>query len=67
MCSLTFGQRGASRAKRIFGYQKLLDADGNRGLVVLGFKFDTMADTEDPLRFAPRIGVRYPLALHRTG
>ena len=49
--------------KEMPGYQKLLDAYGKRGLVVVGFKFDTMADTEDPLRFARRIGVRYPLAV----
>ena len=30
---------------------------------MVGFKFDTMADTEDPLKFAKRIGVRYPLAV----
>jgi thiol-disulfide isomerase/thioredoxin len=49
--------------KEMPGYQKLLDAYGKRGLVVVGFKFDTMADIEDPLRFARRIGVRYPLAV----
>lgn len=49
--------------KEMPGYQKLLDAHGKRGLVVVGFKFDTMADTEDPLRFARRIGVHYPLAV----
>lgn len=49
--------------KEMPGYQKLLDTYGSRGLVVVGFKFDTMADTEDPLRFAGRIGVRYPLAV----
>ncbi len=49
--------------KEMPGYQKLLDAYGKRGLVVVGFKFDTMADTEDPLRFARRIGVQYPLAV----
>ncbi|MGA9180712.1 MAG: redoxin domain-containing protein [Candidatus Acidiferrales bacterium] len=49
--------------KEMPGYQKLLDAYGKRGLVVVGFKFDTMPDTEDPLRFARRIGVRYPLAV----
>ena len=42
---------------------KLLDAYGNRGVVVVGFKFDMMADAEDPVRFARRIGVRYPLAV----
>ena len=29
----------------------------------MGFKFDTMMDTEDPLKFAKKIGVRYPLAV----
>ena len=45
------------------GYQRLLDRYGSQGLVVVGFKFDTMRDTENPLRFAKRIGVRYPLAV----
>jgi thiol-disulfide isomerase/thioredoxin len=45
------------------GYQKLIDRYGQRGFVVIGFKFDTMADTEDPQAFARRIGVRYPLAV----
>jgi thiol-disulfide isomerase/thioredoxin len=49
--------------KEMPGYQKLLDLYGHRGFVVIGFKFDTMADTEDPLQFAKRIGVRYPLAV----
>src|SRR5579863_6712404 len=49
--------------KEMPGYQKLLDAYGKQGLAVVGFKFDTMADTENPLRFARRIGVRYPLAV----
>jgi thiol-disulfide isomerase/thioredoxin len=49
--------------KEMPGYQKLLDLYGKRGLAVVGFKFDTMADTEDPLLFARRIGVRYPLAV----
>ena len=49
--------------KEMPGYQKLLDKYGARGLVVIGFKFDTMMDTEDPLSFAKRIGVRYPLAV----
>jgi hypothetical protein len=29
--------------------------------VAIGFKFDTMPDAEDPLQFAKRIGVHYPL------
>ncbi len=45
------------------GYQKLADHYGARGFAVVGFKFDTMTDTEDPLLFAKRIGVRYPLAI----
>jgi hypothetical protein len=45
------------------GYQKLLDEYGSRGFAVVGFKFDTMMDTEDPIRFAERVGVRYPLAV----
>ena len=45
------------------GYQQLLDRYGSRGFAVVGFKFDTMADTEDPLRFAKKIGVNYPLAV----
>jgi len=28
-----------------------------------GFKFDTMMDMEDPVQFARKIGVRYPLAV----
>jgi thiol-disulfide isomerase/thioredoxin len=49
--------------KEMPGYQKLMDRYGQRGFVVIGFKFDTMADTEDPRAFARRIGVRYPLAV----
>jgi len=45
------------------GYQKLLDRYGSRGFVVIGLKLDTMADSEDPLRFAKKIGVYYPLAV----
>jgi thiol-disulfide isomerase/thioredoxin len=49
--------------KEMPGYQKLQDEYGPRGFVVIGFKFDTMADVENPLAFARRIGVRYPLAI----
>jgi len=49
--------------KEMRGYQKLLDRYGSRGFVVIGFKFDTMRDMEDPLQFASKIGVRYPLAV----
>jgi thiol-disulfide isomerase/thioredoxin len=45
------------------GYQKLQDRYGLRGFAVVGFKFDTMMDTEDPIKFAKKIGVRYPLAV----
>jgi thiol-disulfide isomerase/thioredoxin len=49
--------------KEMPGYQKLLDRYRSRGFVVIGFKFNTMADTEDPLKFAHRIGAHYPLAV----
>jgi thiol-disulfide isomerase/thioredoxin len=49
--------------KEMPGYEKLLDSYGPRGFAVIGFKFDTMADTEDPIHFAEKIGVRYPLAV----
>jgi thiol-disulfide isomerase/thioredoxin len=45
------------------GYQKLLDQYGSQGLVVIGFKADMMADTEDPVRFARELGIRYPIAV----
>ena len=48
--------------KEMPGYQRLVDLYGSRGFAVVGFKFDTMADTENPVHFAERIGVRYPLA-----
>src|SRR5215470_9327512 len=49
--------------KEMPGYQKLLDRYGSAGFAVVGFKFDTMMDTEDPLQFAKKIGVHYPLAV----
>ena len=49
--------------KEMPGYQKLVDEYGARGFVVIGFKFDTMMDMEDPLQFASKIGVQYPLAV----
>jgi thiol-disulfide isomerase/thioredoxin len=49
--------------KEMPGYQKLLDRHGSRGFTVIGFKFDTMMDTEDPIQFAKKMGVRYPLAV----
>jgi thiol-disulfide isomerase/thioredoxin len=45
------------------GYQQLLDRYGAQGFAVIGFKFDTMKDAEDPVRFAKRLGVRYPLVV----
>jgi thiol-disulfide isomerase/thioredoxin len=49
--------------KEMPGYQSLADRYGSRGFVVIGFKFDTMPDAEDPIQFAKKIGVRYPLAV----
>ncbi len=49
--------------KEMPGYQHLLDHYGSRGLAVVGFKATMMADTEDPVRFAQKIGVLYPLAI----
>ena len=49
--------------KEMPGYQKLLNLYGSRGFAVVGFKFDTMMDMEDPAQFAKKIGVRYPLAV----
>jgi len=44
-------------------HQRLADRYCSRGFAVIGFKFDTMTDTEDPVLFAKKIGVRYPLAV----
>src|ERR1035441_4420220 len=41
--------------KEMPGYQKLLDRYGSRGFVVIGFKFDTMMDMEDPDRKSTRL------------
>ena len=49
--------------KEMPGYQKLADEYSPQGFVVIGFKFDTMPDMEDPLQFAKGIGIRYPLAV----
>jgi thiol-disulfide isomerase/thioredoxin len=49
--------------KEMPGYQRLVDEYGSRGLVVIGFKFDTMADIEEPIPFAKQIGVHYPFAV----
>ncbi len=45
------------------GYQALNDRYGSRGLFVLGFKADVMADTEDPIGFLKQLGVHYPIAV----
>ena len=47
--------------KEMPGYQKLVERYGARGLVVIGLKSKMMQDTEDPLKFANRIGAHYPL------
>jgi thiol-disulfide isomerase/thioredoxin len=49
--------------KEMPGYQMLLERYGSRGFAVVGFKFDTMADSENPISFAKKIGVHYPLAV----
>ena len=49
--------------KEMPGYQALLNKYRPRGFAVVGFKFDTMMDTEDPILFARRLGIRYPLAV----
>src|SRR6266513_3062685 len=49
--------------KEMPGYQKLRDRYGSRGFAVIGLKFDTMMDMEDPVTFAKKLGVRYPLAV----
>src|SRR5271169_5820187 len=51
--------------KEMPGYQKLLDRYGSRGFAIVGFKFNVMKDTEDPVVFARKSGVRYPLAVAR--
>ena len=49
--------------KEMPGYQKLADRYGTRGFAVIGFKATMMADTEDPLEFARKMGVHYPLVI----
>jgi thiol-disulfide isomerase/thioredoxin len=49
--------------KEMPGYEKLVDRYGSRGLAVVGFKSDVMRDMEDPLQFAKKIGVKYPLVV----
>src|SRR5215469_6765030 len=45
------------------GYQKLFNRYGSQGFVVIGLKSSAMADTENPFKFARKIGVHYPLAV----
>lgn len=45
------------------GYQKLVDQYGSRGLAAVGFKATMMQDTENPVVFARKAGIRYPLAV----
>ncbi len=49
--------------KEMPGYQKLIGRYGPRGFAVVGLKFDTMRDAEDPVLFAKKLGIRYPLAV----
>lgn len=49
--------------KEMPGYQKLVDLYGSRGFAVVGLKFDTMKDMENPAVFAKKIGVHYPIAV----
>lgn len=49
--------------KEMPGYQALLNKYGPRGFAVVGFKFDTMMDSEEPAIFARKLGIRYPLAV----
>jgi thiol-disulfide isomerase/thioredoxin len=49
--------------KEMPGYQKLADRYGSKGFIVIGFKLDIMADTEEPRAFARRLGIHYPLAV----
>lgn len=47
--------------KQMPAYQELLNRYGDRGLLVVGFAFDT--DPQAIASFAREIGVRYPLAV----
>jgi len=49
--------------KEMPGFQAMLDRYGPRQLGAVGLKFDIMEDTEDPLQFAARLGIHYPLAV----
>ena len=45
------------------GYQKLRDRYGPQGFAVVGIKANMMADTENPVAFARKVGVHYPLVV----
>src|SRR5262252_1076311 len=47
--------------KEMPGYQKLFDRYGSRGFIVIGLKSNMMMDTTEPVQFARKIGVHYPL------
>jgi thiol-disulfide isomerase/thioredoxin len=49
--------------KEMPGYQRLAHKYGPQGFAVVGLKANMMADTEDPLKFARKIGVHYPLVV----
>ena len=49
--------------KEMPGYQRLMDKYGEQGFVVVGLKANMMTDTENPMRFAKKIGVHYPLVV----
>src|SRR5580704_2077122 len=49
--------------KEMPGYQELLNRYGPRGFAVIGLKLDIMRDAEEPVLFARKIGVNYPLAV----
>jgi thiol-disulfide isomerase/thioredoxin len=49
--------------KEMPGYQKLVDRYVSRGFAVVGLKLDVMRDEVDPVLFAKKIGVHYPLAV----
>jgi len=49
--------------KEMPGYQKLADRYKTAGFAVIGLKANMMADPEDPLVFARKVGVHYPLVI----
>jgi len=49
--------------KEMPGYQKLTDEYRSKGFVVVGLKANMMPDTENPVIFARKMGVHYPLVV----